>query len=39
MLQVSDLKSNEGYLSGWDKAILLRIDAEEEVLISSLLWV
>lgn len=39
MISPSDLKSDEGTLDGWDKAIFLRIDAEEEILISSLLWV
>lgn len=39
MLSISDLKSSEGALSGWNKAILLRIDAQYEILISSLLWV
>lgn len=39
MLSISDLKSNEGTLTGWDKAIFLRIDANEEIIISSLLWV
>ena len=39
MISASDLKSKEGSLSGWDKAIFLKIDAEEEIIISSLLWV
>lgn len=38
-LAVSDLKSSDSMLFGWDKAIFLRIDTEEEVLINSLLWV
>ena len=38
MLSVSDLKG-EGTFPGWHRAIYLRIDAEEEFIISSLLWV
>lgn len=39
LLSPSDFKSGEGNLSGWDKAIFLRIDYKEEILINSLLWV
>ncbi len=38
-LSVSDFKSNEGSFFGWDKAIFMKIEAEEEILINSLLWV
>ena len=38
LLSPTDFKSNEGNLSGWDKAIFLRIDYKEELLINSLLW-
>lgn len=38
-LAVSDLKSSDSNLFGWDRAIFLRIDTEEELLINSLLWV
>lgn len=39
MLSISDFKSGEGVLPGWHRAIYLRIDAESEIVISSLLWV
>ncbi|MDE6398574.1 MAG: hypothetical protein K2L51_04565, partial [Clostridiales bacterium] len=39
MLSASDFKSADGFFVGWHRAILLRIDAEEEFIISSLLWV
>lgn len=39
LISPSDLRSSEGSFGGWDKAIFLRIDAEEEIIISSMLWV
>lgn len=39
MLPASQLKSSDGSLPGWDHAIFLRIDSQEEIIISSLLWV
>ena len=38
LLSPTDFKSSEGNLSGWDRAIFLRIDYKEEILINSLLW-
>lgn len=39
MIPASSLKSSDGMFDGWDKAIYLRIDSQEEIIISSLLWV
>lgn len=39
MLSPSDFKSSDGFFVGWHRAIFLRIDAKEEFIISSLLWV
>ncbi len=39
ILSASDLKSADGAFAGWHRAIFLRIDAQEEFIISSLLWV
>ena len=39
LVSAHDLKSLEGNLSGWDKALFLHIGAKEEVLVNSILWV
>ncbi len=39
LLPINEFKSNDGVLTGWDKAIFLKINSEEEIILSSLLWV
>lgn len=39
MLSVSDFRSSDGPFIGWNSAIFLQIGAEEEFIVSSLLWV
>ncbi len=38
-LAAGDLKSKDGMLSGWDKAVFLHIEGENELLINTILWV
>lgn len=39
MISPSELRSSEGTFTGWNNVILLKIDAPNEIIISSILWV
>ena len=39
MISSSELRSKDGTFPGWDKIIFIRIKSNEEIIISSMLWV